>query len=299
MAVVQDPSVQRRRLRTELRRARDAAGLKQADVAKAMDWSPSKLIRIESGQVSISTNDLRALLEYYKMKDRGRVNSLLEMAKSARSGSFYDGYADVVSPGFREYLSNEGSASVIRQWDPVLISGLVQTEEYARAILADTYGLDEESSTKAWAVREHRQEVHDRENPPEIRLVVDEAALRRQVHPGTSLMRRQVERLLEFAALDHVAILVLPFSAGAHPGMAGNFYLLEFSDPEIEDLAGLEAVNDFEIKSDTETLAAYVDRFQRLEDLALSPEDSVTFLEKVLGEQQATEANSAAKAVAG
>ena len=112
-------------------------------------------------------------------------------------------------------------------------------------------------------------------------------------------MRRQVERLLEYAALDHVVIFVLPFSAGAHPGMAGNFYLLEFSDPEIEDLAGLEAVNDFEIKSDTETLAAYVDRFQRLEDIALSPEDSVTFLEKLLGEQRATEANPAAKAVAG
>jgi transcriptional regulator with XRE-family HTH domain len=299
MAVVQDPSVQRRRLRTELRKARDAAGLKQADVAKAMDWSPSKLIRIENGAVNISTNDLRALLEHYKVKDRGRANALVEMAKAARSGSFYDAYSAVVGQGFREYLSNEGSASVIRQFDPVLISGLVQTEEYAHAVLADVYGFDATTADKLWAVREHRQEVHDRENPPEVRLITDEAALRRQVGPGGKIMTRQIERLLAFTALDHVTIQVLPFSAGAHRGMAGNFYLLEFSDPEIEDLAGLEAVSDFEIKSDTETLANYVDIFQNLEEKSLTPEDSVVFLEKLLGEQQSAEATPAAKSVAG
>lgn len=299
MAVVQDPSVQRRRLRTELRKARDATGLKQADVAMAMDWSLSKLIRIESGQVSISTNDLRALLEHYKIKDRSRVSSLLELAKSSRGGSFYDQYAVNLKPGFRDYLAFEASASVIRQYDPVLVSGLLQTEEYARAILEHTYGVDGPDTDKLWAVRQHRQEVHDRDDPPEMRFVIDEATVRRQVGRDGKTMLRQVERLLEFAALEHVTIQVVPFKAGAHPGMAGSFITLEFSEPELDDVAGLETVEDFQLRDDTETLARYLDRYQKLEEMALSPEESVGFLEKLVGEHRATDPRSPAAVVAG
>jgi len=130
----QDPTVQRRRLRAELRNARDTAGLRQADVARAMDWSLSKLMRIERGEVSVSTNDLRALLNHYGVKEKGKVNGLLELARSARGSSFYDQYADLLKPGFKEYLAYEASASVIRQYEPVLIPGLLQTEEYARGL---------------------------------------------------------------------------------------------------------------------------------------------------------------------
>ncbi|HEX6756269.1 MAG TPA: helix-turn-helix transcriptional regulator [Mycobacteriales bacterium] len=300
MAVAQDPSVQRRRLRTELRKARDAAGLKQADVAKAMDWSPSKIIRIESGAVSISTNDLRALLDLYKVKERGRVTSLLETARSARAGSFYDQFSDIIKPGFRDYLAFEASASVIRQWEPILVPGLLQTEEYARAVLRDTFGVDDGTATRLWALREHRQEVHDRENPPEARFVIDEAALRRQFGPGGKIMVRQIERLLEWAALDHVTIQVLTFSAGANPGMAGSFILLEFSEPDLDDLVHLESVDEVTIKDDPDRIGTYTDRFKRLEEeFALSPEDSVSFLEKLLGGQPSAEEATATKGVAG
>src|SRR5690242_4942258 len=125
-----DPTVYRRRLRLELRRARDAAGLRQADVARAMEWSPSKLIRIEKGDVSISTNDLKVLLNYYGVKDKARLDELLELARSARGASFYDQFADLLKPGFKDYLAYEASASVIRQYDTVLVTGMLQTEEY-------------------------------------------------------------------------------------------------------------------------------------------------------------------------
>jgi transcriptional regulator with XRE-family HTH domain len=299
MAVVPDPSVQRRRLRTELRRARDAAGLKQADVARAMDWSPSKIIRIESGQVSISTNDLRALLDEYKVKDRGRVTSLLEMAKAARAGSVYDKFGEeVIKPGFREYLANEGSAEVIRQYDPLLISGLVQTEDYARTLLKHA-GVDEELAGKIWAVREQRQKVHEREDPPEIILVIDEAALIRPVGRDWKVMRAQVRQLLEFAERDHMTIRVLPNSAGAHPGLFGNFFLLEFSEADIDDLVGLDAVDDFAIKTDSDTLVRYADRFEKLEELSLSPDETIAYFEKLLGEQPHAEVAPAPEAVAG
>jgi transcriptional regulator with XRE-family HTH domain len=289
MAVIQDPTVQRRLLRNELRRARTAAKLKQADVAKAMDWSPSKIIRIESGQVGISSNDLRALLTHYGVKDKAQVANLLEMAKSSRSGSFYDQYTDVVKEGFRDYLAFEASASVIRQYDPILISGLLQTEEYARAILEFAYETDENGVDRRWAVRQHRQELHEREDPPEMRFIIDEAALARRVGRSASpkLMQHQIERLREYADEPHVVLQVMPFYAGAHPGMAGSFVLLEFDDPNLDDLVHLESVDSVTIKDDSDAIARYGDRYQKLEDLALSEEDSKTFLEEYIDGRRA------------
>lgn len=284
MAVAsQDPTVQRRRLRNELRRARDAAGLKQAEVAKAMDWSPSKLIRIEGGQVSISTNDLRALLSYYGVKEQGRVNALLDLAKSARGPSVYDQYDDVLKAGFKQYLAYEGSATIIRQYDPMLITGLLQTEEYARVILQDTFELVGVQQDRVWAVRQHRQEVHDRDVPPDMYFVIDESSLRRNAG-GVKVMRHQLERLREYAAADHVTLRVLPFSAGAHPGMAGNFVLLEFDDVNLRNLVHLESLDQITIRDDVDLIAGYNDRFARLEELALSPEDSDAFLAGMIDE---------------
>jgi transcriptional regulator with XRE-family HTH domain len=283
MTAVDDPTVQRRRLRRELRRARDAAGLRQAEVAHAMDWSPSKLIRIERGDVSVSTNDLRALLSHYGVKDKGKVNGLLDLAKSARGASFYDQYADLLKPGFKEYLAYEASASVIRQYDPVLVPGPLQTEEYGRAILEHMAGLGSDEIDRLWAVRQHRQEALDRENPPETLYVLDEAALRRRVGRG-HLMRHQLEWIKESATKPHTSIQIMPFSRGAHPGMAGNFILLEFADPNLEDLVHLENINQITIRDDTELIARYLDRFERLQELALSSEDSLDFLDMLIPE---------------
>jgi transcriptional regulator with XRE-family HTH domain len=299
MAVSQDPSVQRRRLRAELRQARDAAGHKQADVARAMDWSPSKLIRIESGQVNISTNDLRALLAFYDVKDRSRVNALLELAKSSRASSFYDQFVGTLKPGFREYLAYESSASVIRQYDPVLVSGLMQTEEYARAVLEHTYGVGAEAASQLWAVRQHRQELHDRDNPPEMLFLIDESAISRHVGRSGKTMMRQLERLREYADEPHITLRVLPFTAGAHPGMAGSFVLLEFADPSLDDMVHLESVDQVTIKDDAEVLARYLDRFQTMEELALSPEDSRHFLEEHIARHRAGGAPTPAVEVAG
>jgi len=284
MAPEQDPTVQRRRLRAELRRARDAVGMKQAEVAKVMDWSQSKLIRIESGQVTISSNDLKALLALYGIKDKARVNGLLELARSGRASSFYDQYATLLKAGFRDYLAYEASASVIRQYDPVLVSGLLQTEEYARAILHDTYEFDSTAADALWAVRQHRQELHDRDNPPDMLFVVDEAAIRRRVGPS-NVMRRQLERLREFSALPHLTLRILPLSRGAHPGMAGNFILLEFADPTLDDLVHLESLDQITVKDDAQLIAKYLDRFQRLEELALSPDESEGLLDTLIDKE--------------
>lgn len=281
MTAVQDPTVQRHRLRLELRRARDAAGLRQADVAHAMDWSPSKVIRIERGDVNVSTNDLKALLSHYGVKDKGRISGLLELARSARGASFYDQYAELLKPGFKDYLGYEASATVIRQYDTVLVPGLLQTEEYARAILEHMVGFDKDDVDKAWAVRQHRQEAVDRDNPPLMLYVLDEAALRRNVGRGR-VMIRQLERIKEAAAEPHINVQITPFTRGAHPGMSGNFIMLEFSDPHLDDLVHLEGFNQITIRDDTEEIAKYLDRFESLQELALSEEESVEFIDVLI-----------------
>lgn len=283
MTAVQDPTLVRRRLRSELRRARDAAGLKQAEVARAMDWSPSKLIRIERGDVGVSTNDLKALLNHYGIKDKVRINGLLDLARSTRGGSFYDQFNDVLKPGFKEYLAHEASASVIRQYDPLLISGLLQTEEYAHAILEYMAGLGPDDVDKAWAVRQHRQEVHERDDPPDMHFVVDEAAIRRKVGHG-QVMRKQLERLKEHAAAEHISLQVLPFIQGAHPGMLGNFIMLEFADPSLDDLVHLESIDQITIRDDPELIGRYLDRFDQLTEVALSPEDSIAMLDDAINQ---------------
>jgi transcriptional regulator with XRE-family HTH domain len=137
MASGLDPMVQRRRLRVELRKAREAAGLSQKEVAPEMDWSLSKLIRIETGAVSISINDLRMLLQLYRVSDLERTNGLIAMARAAREPAWWFPYREGLSPEFTNMLSYESAASIIRNFQPMLVPGLLQTGEYARATLAE------------------------------------------------------------------------------------------------------------------------------------------------------------------
>jgi transcriptional regulator with XRE-family HTH domain len=277
---VRDPAVQRRLLRHELRSEREAAGKKQAEVARAMDWSPSKLIRIERGDVSVSTNDLKALMSYYGVKDHVKVNRLLNLARLARASSFYDQYADMLGSAIKEYVAHEASASVLRQYDPAFVPGLLQTEEYARGLF-EGQGTDQVTADRGWSIRQHRQKVHDREPPLEMLVVVDEAALRRQVGRGQS-MRHQVERIKEYAAKPNISIQIMPFARGAHPGMLGNFNILEFADPNLEDLVYVETTDGATASNDIELVAKYLDIFGKLQEMSLTPEDSVEFLDEII-----------------
>lgn len=273
MAIEPDPTVQRGRLRVELRKARDAAGQKQGEVASAMEWSLSKLIRIENGAVGISTNDLKALMTHYGIKDKRRTETLLELARASRERSWYDRYDEVLTPGFREYLAYEASATVIRQYEPVLIPGLLQTEEYAMAILGEAHKMRTAEAERLWAVREHRQELHERRNPPDMQFIIDEAAIRRWAG-GVGVMRRQLERVREIAAMDHVTFQIVPFSAGMHPGVAaGPFWLLEFAEADLNDLVYLEGAGNTTMRDRPDEVARLLDIFEELEKQGVASDD--------------------------
>jgi transcriptional regulator with XRE-family HTH domain len=266
----QDPAALRRRLQRELRRLRTEKGDTQRDVATAMDWSPSKLIRIESGAVSVSTNDLRQLLSHYSVAD-GVVEELVAINKDGRAKSWAD--FPVLSSQTRVYFGLESSAAILRQFEPMIVPGLLQIEEYTRALIkgANWPVLSDAAIDQYVEARAARQLLLDREPAPELFFMLDEAVVRREVGSKT-VMRRQLDRIEELGARDRVTVQIIPFDAGAHPGVTGPFALLEFTD---EDPAlYLESRADVVTRDDPDAIGDYLDLFQAMErNLATSPDE--------------------------
>lgn len=281
------PVVQRRRLRAELRKARQEAGLTQEQVAAAMDWSLSKVIRIEAGSVGISTNDLKSLLRHYKLVDEARTDELVMLARAARERSWWSGYRDVAPKGLLQLIGYESAAVIRRNFEPLLVPGLLQTEEYARAVirqLEERYPAERVDALVELRMR--RQELLDRADSPLLFFILDEAVVRRLVG-GKAAMRRQVRRLIELADSPNVTIEVVPFSAGVHPGIKGPFVVLEFPDPADDDVLYVESALGDLISRDVpeeEEILAYRETFEQLRTMSLGPEGSLTYLAKLADE---------------
>jgi transcriptional regulator with XRE-family HTH domain len=276
------PAVQRRRLRTELRRARQNAELTQEQVAAAMEWSLSKVIRIEAGTVGISANDLKALLSHYQIQDPQEVADLLALARAGRERPWQSAYRSVAPTRLLQFIELEAPASVSRNFQPLMIPGLLQTEEYARIMLSQLKAdLPDEGIDSLVEVRMRRQELIDRDDSPLLFFILDEAATRRLVG-GRDVMRRQLRRLTELAARPRITVEVIPFSAGAHEGMQGSFVIQEFPDPNDEDVLYQEsAEGELVSHDDPELIVRYRERFEGLRALSLGPEGSLAFLNEL------------------
>jgi transcriptional regulator with XRE-family HTH domain len=236
-----DPTIQRRRLRSELRTARENANKTQRETAEAMDWSMSKLIRIETGDVRISTNDLRALLSYYTVEAE-RVTHLVEVARAAREPARWSRYRNVASPEYLTFLGYESSASIIRNFEPILVPGLLQTEEYARVLLNQ---IDEPQKVDSLVdLRIERQEILVREpSPPLCHFIIDESVIRHVVG-GIEVMRRQLLQMKELAAQPHITLRIATFDLGVYSRMRVPYVLFEFEEAEDEDVLYIENATD-------------------------------------------------------
>jgi transcriptional regulator with XRE-family HTH domain len=273
------PIVRRRRLRAELRAARLKAKLTQEQVASALDWSLSKVIRIEAGSVGISTTDLKALLSAYGIDDQDHVDKLVALGKAARERGWWSNYRDVLSTELLHLIEYESAAAITRNFEPLLVPGLLQTEEYARAILPDHAPTD--SVEGLVKIRMKRQELLDRPDGPLLFFILDEAVIRRLVG-GKDAMRRQLVRLVELGRRPNVTIEVVPFSAGAHPGLRGPFVVLEFPDPEDDDVLYLEnSGGDLISREEPDQVLPYREAFEQLREISLRPEGSAEYLREV------------------
>jgi transcriptional regulator with XRE-family HTH domain len=227
-----DPTVYRRRLRNILRRERESRGITQTTAAEAMAWSVSKLIRIETGTVTISVNDLKMLLAHYGITDPGRVNELVEMSKASREHSWLWPYRGIASDVFLTFLGHEEAAVRSYSFQPILVPGLLQTDEYAATVLQVIRGpRDANRLNRLRELRIARQErVLSRTDPIELNYLLDESVVRRAVG-GRTTMKSQINHLIDSCEKDNLRIRIIPFSMGIYRSIRLPYVVLEFSDP--------------------------------------------------------------------
>jgi transcriptional regulator with XRE-family HTH domain len=230
--VAESPTVARRQLRRALRRAREAKGLTQGQVADTLEWSLSKVNRIESGDVAVSNTDLRALLTILDVKDPTRVNDLVATGRLARQRESSHPH---ITPAMRQLYEYEREAVTIRCFEPTIVVGLLQTPEYAASILGFWRDLgvltDEEVSARIDIRERRRRDVLMRDNPPLYKLVLDESVCRRVVgDPETTA--RQFAHLAQWARDDRVELRILPFKHGSNLSMIGSFMIFDLADEE-------------------------------------------------------------------
>jgi transcriptional regulator with XRE-family HTH domain len=277
------PTVRQRRLAQALRELRHEAGLTQDAVAARMGWHSSKLFRLENARSPrVDWLDVRELMDLYGVTSPHR-EALIQLARDARMMGWWTPYRDVFTGS---YVALEDEASAMRLYYPELIPGLLQTEHYARAVIrAVRPGYDEESVERRVMARLARQKaLLDREAPPELICVLNEAVLRRQV--GEAHVRAgQLRALADTAERPHLTIQVLPFSAGAHAGLEGGFVLIEFPSEQDPDVVYVEGImGDLYLES-VEEVKRYQSAFERIRTIALGPQETLTFISALAREE--------------
>lgn len=280
-----NPLKHRRRLRAELRKARQAKELTQEQVASEMEWSLSKIIRIEAGSSSLSSNDLKALLRLYGVTDSEQADALIALARAARERSWWSAYRDVAPPTLLQLIEYESAASVIRQFETMFVPGILQTEDYAHTVIQDYY--DErprpDKLSALVELRVRREELLDSVNPPSFQFVLDEAVVRRLVG-GSTVMRRQLRRLIELAMRPHITVALIPFSIGLHQGMKGPFEIVEPADPSDRDIVFLERSRTDVISDSPEETLSYRENFAGLIRASLGADESQARLARIADE---------------
>jgi transcriptional regulator with XRE-family HTH domain len=274
-----NPAVQGRRLRTAIREARDKAGLTQDQVAKALDWSLSKVVRIEAGSVKLSITDLRALLDLYKITDQDRVAELESTAKAARRRAWWAKYRGLAPEKYLEFVEFEQAASAALNFEPLWVPGLLQTRDYAHEIIRR---LGPESDAKAKGLLDFRMErqrrLFESSERPQLSFVLDESVVRRSIGDAR-VMSAQLSHLVELADRPYITLQVLPFAAELTFGMHTPFVIHQFRDPADPAVLYLEgALGDTIVADDKDEVDRYRRAFTKLQRLSLSEHESVKFL---------------------
>lgn len=270
--------MRRRRLGLELRALREATSLSGEDVVGQLSWSTSKLSRMEVGRNPPSPADLGKLLDLYGVTDAARRDQLAVLLREAKRKGWWQVYSDIP---YSTLIGLEAEAISMLSYQQV-VHGLLQTEAYARAIIADTDpAIDPEILDQRVEVRMTRQALLTRERTMEVRAVLDETCIRRLVG-GREVLRGQLSKLLELAGRPNVIIQVLPFEAGAHPGtMLGPFDILAFEHPADPGVVYVES--DSDPYPDREgDLQRYTAAFDHLRSKALSVPQTNDLMRKAL-----------------
>jgi transcriptional regulator with XRE-family HTH domain len=277
-----NPTVRRRRLGQELRRLRELKGMTAEEVAERLLVSQSKISRLENGRRSISQRDVRDLCGVYEVDDHRIVDSLMQMAKDSRQQGWWHAFGDIP---YSVYIGLETDAASLRVYESQIVPGLLQTRPYAEALIQ---GALPETSTadvdKRVQVRLRRQErIATEETPLRLWAVLDEAALHRVVG-NRQVMREQLEHLVEMSQLPHVTVQVLPYEVGAHPGLNGQYAILEFPDAADSSVVYIEGVTSDLYLEKAADVQKYSVMYEHLRAQALNVDQSRQFISDIAKE---------------
>jgi Domain of unknown function (DUF5753)/Helix-turn-helix domain len=234
------PMVRRLQLGARLRNLRMAAGVARDQAGYAIRGSESKISRMELGRVGFKERDVVDLLKLYGIEDEAEHARLLELAREANTPGWWHAYGDVLTTWFQNYLDLEQAAELIRTYEVQFVPGLLQTDNYARAVIMLGNGITTaEDIDRRAELRMARKQLLARADPPRLWAVIDEAVLQRQIG-GPDVLREQIEALLEASSLRNVRLQVMPFRSGGHAATGGAFSILRFPDQELPDVVYIE-----------------------------------------------------------
>jgi transcriptional regulator with XRE-family HTH domain len=280
------PTVRRVLIGARLRQLRTEKGLSRKEAAEAIRASEWKIHRLENGQVGFKQRDVVDLLRLYGVTDPTEVAEFLVVAHETNAPGWWQHYQDILPQWFRAYVDLESAATLIRSYEGQFIPGLLQTEDYMRAVIqgAQLEGSAQEVDRRV-RLRMTRQAVLARPDPPRLWAVVDEAALRRPVG-GRDVMRVQLERLIDATKLPNVTLQVLPFHVGAHPAMVGAFSVLRFPDRELPDVVYLEHLTSALYLNKRDEVDQYLHVMETICVRAAAPDQTVELLNQILEERR-------------
>ncbi|BFO21857.1 helix-turn-helix transcriptional regulator [Streptomyces sp. KM77-8] len=275
------PTARRRRLSIELKKLREKSALTCAQVGEALDWSGSKVNRMETGSGRVQPSDIDALCRFYDTSDELR-EFLKSLARDAKTRGWWQVHGAGVPEWFNIYIGLEQDASTLRQYQCEVLPGLMQTSSYTRELHSAGAHISAENIDRAVRVRLERQAMLTRSDGPEAWFIVNEGAVR-NVIGDREVMREQLERVLDSAALPNVTLQVLPFDSGTYP-VTGPFTMLGFPAPEDPDLVYRDGITDAVYLEGEHHVREYTRAFDGLRAAALSPQRSAQLIKSVVKE---------------
>lgn len=271
--------VKQRQLLGVLKQAREGLDLTQQSVADALDWSVSKVLRIEQGKTRVSVTDLKALLLHYRITEPDRINELVDLARATRRPDWMSAYKGLAEQ-FAQFVEFESVAIRCRYVQMSIIPGLLQMRSYATAMM-ERGGTDPAVVRRGVEIRMHRQELLGPDGP-EMFFIIDESALHRVIG-SIDVMREQLSHLRDLALAGDVSIQIVPFSAGLHPAMKGSFSIIDLTEEEGDSALFLEELQqDTLFQNNPEEVRQYLSRFAQLEKFALPASETARFIEERL-----------------
>ncbi|WP_405014162.1 helix-turn-helix domain-containing protein [Kitasatospora sp. NBC_01539] len=277
--------VRRILLGSQLRRLREGRGITREDAGYTIRASESKISRMELGRVSFKERDVADLLSLYGVDDAVEREALLGLVREANKSGWWHSFNDVLPNWFQTYVGLEEAAALIRTYEVQFIPGLLQAEDYARAVFAQSRpAVSPEELERRVSLRMRRQTLLTEGQSPRLWAVIDEAALRRPVG-GPAVMRSQVQHLIDMAQRPNVVVQVMPFRFGAHAGESGAFSILRFPEQDLADVVYLEQLTSALYLDKRDDVDAYIQVMERLCVDSLTPDQTVDLLAGLLKER--------------